>query len=161
SLELTAIADLFTFFYIPGPKTIYKNIRSLDPGTYLRVDRQGYHQFTYWDLKDEPLELASEREYSKSLNAILEDSVKSHLVSDVALGAFLSGGIDSTVVVSSMSSLLTEPVKTCTIGFEEEEFSEVARARTIARKFGTAHAEETVTPEPAKVLESLVHFYDQ
>lgn len=161
SIDITAIADLFALFYIPGPKTIYKNIRSLDPGTYLRVDRQGGRQLAYWDLKDNALDLSSEQEYSRRLHTILHDSVKSHLVSDVPVGAFLSGGADSSAVVSLMSSLVPQAVKTCTIGFNEEEYNELTRARIIADRFRTDHQEQTITPEPARILEKLVQHYDQ
>src|SRR5262249_26559635 len=156
-----AIADLFTFFYVPGPKTIFKEIHSLDPGTYLRVDRNGVCQRRYWDLKYEPRLVSSEGQHKEQLRAIFEESVKLHLLSDVPVGAFLSGGIDSSSVVALMSSAARPSVNTFTIGFEEQEYSELGRARSIANRFTTAHHERTITPEPAKVLENLVSYYDQ
>src|SRR5271166_4181732 len=90
-VDVTAIADLFAFFYIPGPKTIYRNVSSLAPGSYLRVDQNGICKGKYWDLKEGQLSLSSEREYQEQLLAILRDAVKSHLLSDVPVGAFLSG----------------------------------------------------------------------
>jgi asparagine synthase (glutamine-hydrolysing) len=160
-IDPTAIADLFTFFYIPGPKTIYRNVRSLDPASYLRVDRNGICQRKYWDLKEGELSLSSEQAYEEQLLAILRESVKSHLMSDVPLGAFLSGGVDSSSVVALMSDFVTESVTTCSIGFAEEEYNELDRARTVARRFGTSHHEQTVEAEPAKLLARLAQYYDQ
>ncbi len=160
-VDITAIADLFAFFYIPGPKTIYRAVHSLDPGTYLRVDQYGICQVKYWDLKEGQLFLSTEQEYEEQLLAILRESVKSHLLSDVPVGAFLSGGVDSSSVVALMSTFVTDPVMTCTIGFDEEEYNELPRARAVARKFATSHHEQTVHAEPAKLLERLVDFYDQ
>lgn len=160
-VDVKAIADLFTFFYIPGPKTIYRNVYSLDPGSYLRLDRNGISQRKYWDLKEGQLSLSSEEEYAERLLEILRESVKSHLLSDVPVGAFLSGGVDSSSVVALMSGFATEPVMTCTIGFEEEEYNEIPRARTVAQKFACSHHEQIVSTEPAKLLTQLVGFYDQ
>lgn len=160
-IGITAIADLFTFFYIPGPKTIYRDIYSLDPGSYLRVDQNGIYQRKYWDLKEGQLSLSSEKEYEERLLAILRGAVKSHLVSDVPVGAFLSGGVDSSAVVALMSEFVSDPIMTCTIGFDEEEYNELPRARSVAWRFGTAHHEETVHAEPAKLMERLVDYYDQ
>lgn len=160
-VDATAIADLFTFFYVPGPKTIYRNVYSLDPGSYLRVDQRGIYQRRYWDLKDGQLSLGSEREYEERLLALLRESVKSHLLSDVPVGAFLSGGVDSSSVVALMSEFATEPVTTCTMGFDEEEYNEMPRARTVAQRFGCSHHEQTVAAEPAKLLTHLCGFYDQ
>ncbi len=160
-IDTTAIADLFTFFYVPGPKTIYRNVYSLDPGSYLRLDLHGICQRKYWDLKDEQLSLPSEQEYEERLLSVLRESVKSHLLSDVPVGAFLSGGVDSSSVVALMSEFATDPVTTCTMGFEEEEYNEMPRARTVARRFGCSHHEQTVAAEPAKLLTRLVGFYDQ
>jgi asparagine synthase (glutamine-hydrolysing) len=160
-VDPTAIADLFTFFYVPGPKTIFKNVFSLEPGSCLRIDHGGICRRKYWDLIEGQLSLSTEQEYEERLLAILRESVKSHLVSDVPVGAFLSGGVDSSSVVALMSEFATEPIMTCTIGFEEKEYNEMPRARTVARKFATSHHELVVQPEPAKLLEKLADFYDQ
>lgn len=160
-IEATAIADLFTFFYIPGPKTIHRNVYSLNPGSFLRINKDGLIQRQYWDLKEGQLVLASEREYEERLLAILRESVQSHLLSDVPVGAFLSGGVDSSCVVALMSEVATEPVTTCTMGFDHEEYNEIPRARTVAQKFACAHHEQNVTPEPAKLLTKLAGYYDQ
>lgn len=161
AVEPTAIVDLFTYFYIPGPKTIYKNIFSLEPGYYLAVSRQGLRKQRYWDLTGEQLQLSGEEEYQERLYGVLQDAVKCHLLSDVPLGAFLSGGVDSSIVVALMSGLMKKPVMTCSIGFQEEQFNELPRARVVAEIFRTDHNERVITPQPAKVLEQLANFYDQ
>jgi asparagine synthase (glutamine-hydrolysing) len=161
AVDTTAIADLFTFFYIPGPKTIYQNVRSLEPGSYLRVDSRGIFQRKYWDLQEGQLSLASEEEYEQQLLALLRQSVKSHLLSDVPLGAFLSGGVDSSCVVALMKEFATEAVTTCSIGFGEEEYNELPRARFVAKTFSCSHHEQTIDAEPAQFLTEMPRFYDQ
>jgi asparagine synthase (glutamine-hydrolysing) len=160
-IDVTAIADLFTLFYIPGPKTIYRNAYSLEPGTYLRVNQNGTYKRKYWDLQEGQLSLCNEQEYEERLLAVLRDSIKSHLLSDVPVGAFLSGGVDSGSVVALMSEFAGEPIMTCTMGFEEKEYNELPRARTVARMYATSHDEQIVQSEPAKLLERLVDSYDQ
>jgi asparagine synthase (glutamine-hydrolysing) len=159
--EPTAIADLFTYFYIPGPKTIYRDAYSLEPGHSLVVSRNGIQKKKYWDLSDYTLELSTEKQYEEQLLDLLRDSVRCHLLSDVQLGAFLSGGVDSGAVVALMSETSHDPVVTCSIGFEEEEYNELPQAQTISRLFKTDHNQQVVTPEPAKILEQLTRFYDQ
>ena len=149
---ITAIADLFTFFYIPGPKTIFRSICSLDPGSYLRLDQRGVAHRKYWDLKEGQLSLSTERDYEDRLLTLLRESVKCHLLSDVPLGAFLSGGVDSSAVVAMMSEYASDPVSTFTIGFQEEEYNETPRARTVAHRFATSHHEQMVPAEPATLL---------
>lgn len=159
--EPTAIADLFTYFYIPGPKTIYRDAFSLEPGHALIVTKNGISKHKYWDLQPGTLELNREEEYEEQLYDLLRESVGVHLLSDVPVGAFLSGGLDSGAVVALMSKLAPDPVITCSIGFREDEYNELPNARTVAHLFGTDHRELVVTPEPAKVLADLVNFYDQ
>lgn len=160
-VEPTAIADLFTYFYIPGPKTIYRNAYSLEPGHCLVVGKNGVRKKKYWDLSGHTLELRTEKEYEEQLFDLLRDSVQCHLLSDVPLGAFLSGGVDSGAVVALMSEKLKDPVFTCSIGFDEQEYNELPEALSVARLFKTDHRQQVVTPEPAKILEQLVRYYDQ
>jgi asparagine synthase (glutamine-hydrolysing) len=160
-IDPTAIADLFAFYYIPGPKTIYRNVFSLNPGTCLRIDRNGLRHSQYWDLQEAQIVLSTEKEYEDQLLETLRDSVQSHLLSDVPVGAFLSGGVDSSAVVALMSEFASEPIMTCTMGFEEQAYNELPRARSVARKFATSHNEQILKPEPSKVLQELVRFYDQ
>jgi asparagine synthase (glutamine-hydrolysing) len=160
-IDPAALADLFTFFYIPSPKTIYRNAYSLEPSHYLVVTREGVSKGRYWDLSGEVLRLPNEQDYEEQLYTGLRDSVQCHLLSDVPVGAFLSGGVDSSAVVALMAGLVPHPVMTCSIGFQDREFNELPRARTVAQAFHTDHHEQVVASEPAKVLAELVHYYDQ
>lgn len=160
-IDPTALADLFTFFYIPSPKTIYRNACSLEPGHYLVINREGVSKHQYWDLSGEELLLPDERAYEEQLYELLRQTVQCHLLSDVPVGAFLSGGVDSSAVVALMAGLVPEPVMTCSIGFQDREFDELPRARTVARAFHTDHHEQVVASEPGKVLAELVRYYDQ
>jgi len=160
-IEPSAIADLFTYFYIPGPKTIYRDAYSLEPGHCLVVTSEGVRKKQYWDLSEASLDLGSDHEYAEQLLALLRETVRGHLLSDVPLGAFLSGGLDSGAVVALMSENIQGPVATCSIGFDEVEYNELLQAKTIAHLFKTDHRQQVVTPEPAKILERLVHLYDQ
>lgn len=159
--EAAATVDLFAHFYIPGPKTIYRNAFSLEPGHCLTVTRHGVTKHQYWDLDGGTLTLNSEKEYKEQLHDLLCESVRGHLLSDVPVGAFLSGGVDSGGVVALMSKLTNDPVVTCSIGFPEEAYNELPHARAVADLFVTDHKEYVVTPEPAKVLSELAGFYDQ
>jgi asparagine synthase (glutamine-hydrolysing) len=160
AVEPSAIADLFTYFYIPGPKTIYRDAYSLEPGHCLVVTREGTRKKQYWDLSGDNLNL-SEHRCEERLLELLTESVHGHLLSDVPVGAFLSGGIDSSAVVALMSEQVKDPVITCSIGFDEEEYNELPQAKKVAELFSTDHRQQVITPEPAKVLEELSHFYDQ
>lgn len=160
-IDGTAIADLFTYFYIPGPKTIYRNVFSLEPGHCLVVGKNGARKSKYWDLTGATLDSLTESQCEEHLLGLLNDCVQSHLLSDVPLGAFLSGGVDSGAVVALMSQKVDGRVQTCSIGFDEEEYNELSQARRIAQLFNTDHRDQVITPEPAKVMERLVHFYDQ
>jgi asparagine synthase (glutamine-hydrolysing) len=160
-IDPTAISDLFTFFYIPGPKTIYKNVFSLSPGSYLRISSEGFFRRSYWDIPEGGLKLPQDGQYEEALLATLRESVGLHLVSDVEVGAFLSGGVDSSSVVSLMASLSRQQVRTFTVGFQEQEYNESSRAREAAKHVGTLHNELTIEPDPAKLFERLTSFYDQ
>jgi asparagine synthase (glutamine-hydrolysing) len=161
NVEPTAIADLFTYFYIPGPKTIYRDAYSLEPGHCLVVTPSGVRKKQYWDLAQGQLDLHSDREYEERLLELLRESIRGHLLSDVPVGAFLSGGVDSGAVVGLMSEHMQDRVVTCSVGFDEAEYNELSQAKNVANLFGTEHREQVVTPEPAKILEPLTHFYDQ
>jgi asparagine synthase (glutamine-hydrolysing) len=103
----------------------------------------------------------SAEEAATSLRAVLADAVRSHMVSDVPLGAFLSGGIDSSVVVGLMAEASSQPVKTFSIGFDEPQFDELEHARTVAKHFGTDHHEFVVRPDGLSILERLVEHFDE
>ncbi|MBV9211884.1 MAG: asparagine synthase (glutamine-hydrolyzing), partial [Acidobacteria bacterium] len=115
----------------------------------------------YWDFNFEAVEVKREEDYLEELNALLEEAVRLRLVSDVPLGAFLSGGVDSSAVVGLMSRAMSQPVKTFSIGFNEDTYNELKYARVAAKHFGTEHHEFIVTPEICDIVDELVWHFDE
>ncbi|MGE5323155.1 MAG: asparagine synthase (glutamine-hydrolyzing) [Actinomycetota bacterium] len=155
--------------YIPAPYSIYQGIRKLSPGCTLTLRANDEPQVSeYWSLKDaarrgieSPLRCSAE-EAVEQLDELIRDAVKLQMVADVPLGAFLSGGFDSSTIVGVMQALSNRPVRTFTIGFWEKEFDEAGYAREVARHLGTEHTELYVTPEEAMaVIPKLPWFYDE
>jgi asparagine synthase (glutamine-hydrolysing) len=158
--------------YIPAPYSVYLAVKKLQPGSILTLDHarrdRSIQPRSYWSarqvVEDGQAHLfnGSEREAVDSLDALLQDSVCKRMVADVPLGAFLSGGVDSSTVVAMMQAQSTRPVKTFTIGFHEAGFDEASYARTIARHLGTEHTELYVTPQEAQaVIPLLPALYDE
>lgn len=155
--------------YVPAPYSIYQGINKLMPGCVLELRADSAPLITsYWSLQDaarrgaaDPL-TCSAQEAAEQLDELLRDAVKMQMVADVPLGAFLSGGIDSSTVVGMMQSQSSRPVKTFTIGFNEEKFDEAKYAKEVARHLGTDHTELYVTPREAMaVIPKLPWFYDE
>ncbi len=144
-IDSEAISDYFTFQYVPAPKTIYRAVRKLRPGHYMVADASGVRETAYWDLRFDQTRELSESEWCESLIEEFRKAVKLRLVSDVPIGAFLSGGIDSSSVVAVMNSF-QRPVTTCSIGFTEETYDEAGEARQFAGQLGAQHFEEIVQP---------------
>jgi asparagine synthase (glutamine-hydrolysing) len=160
-VDTTALCDYFCFLYIPAPKSIYATIRKLRPAHYLVVDGQGIREQAYWDLRFAEVQQRSEQEWCEQIRQALSDAVRMRLMSDVPLGSFLSGGIDSSAVVASMSCLLDQPVITCAVGFDEEAYSEVQYARQVAHHVGAEYHEMTVRPRATEVVDRLAWHYDE
>jgi asparagine synthase (glutamine-hydrolysing) len=160
-LDLEALSDYLSFIYVPAPKTIFKNIRKQQPGHCLIVTAAGVVEKSYWDVNFECPAVRSEEHLVEELYSLLTEAVRLRLVSEVPLGAFLSGGIDSSAVVAIMSEVLEDAVITSSIGFQEEEYNELQYARQMAEKFGTRHHEYMVEPKALEVLEKLVWHYDE
>jgi asparagine synthase (glutamine-hydrolysing) len=156
-----AISDYFSFGYIPAPKTIYRNVRKVQPGHYLTVSAQGIQEKEYWDLSFARLEDRSEEEWCEMLRHKLCEATRVRLMSDVPLGAFLSGGLDSSSIVSMMAHLMKLPVTTCSVGFDEREYDESSHARQIAELFHSSHHEQTVSPNALEVIDKLAWHYDE
>lgn len=161
TIDPFALDDYLTYLYIPAPKTIFKEIRKLPPGHTLTLSERGLKEEEYWDLSFEPDERLTESEYTEGLRAKLYESVSIHLMSEVPLGAFLSGGVDSTAVVGIMGALLDRPVNTASIGFQEAGYDELPYARLAARKFHTNSYEKIVEADAAQILDSLVWYFDE
>jgi asparagine synthase (glutamine-hydrolysing) len=161
--DYTAIHHYLTLQYCPAPLTGFKDIKKLEPAHYLFIDLKTNktERKRYWRLDySQKLDL-SEDEWKKRIIEKLEESVKLRMISDVPLGAFLSGGIDSSAVVAMMSKFSKNPVKTFSIGFEEEKFNELPYARMIAKKFKTDHTEFIVKPKATDILPMLARQYEE
>jgi len=161
TIDRQAVSDYFSFGYIPAPKTVYRDVRKLQPGHYLVASSTGIREVPYWDLSFAEVEDRSEDEWCEMLRHSLCEAIRVRLMSDVPLGAFLSGGVDSSSVVAMMSHLMKRAVTTCSIGFEDKEYNEANFAREISKKFRTDHHEEVVHPEAVEVLKKLVWHYDE
>ncbi len=160
-IDPEALSDYFSFLYVPAPKSIFKNIRKVLPGHYVVVSERGISESKYWDLSfAETAELAEPVWCERILEA-LEEAVKLRLISDVPLGAFLSGGVDSSSVVAMMHRILDGPVITSSIGFDEKDYDELPYARIVASHFGTDHHEHMVRPDALTVVEKLAWHYDE
>ena len=160
-----ALPALFLFGYVPTPGTCYRGLRALPPGHLLTADAEGRVGIQeYWDA---PVRAGgagrspSEAEAEATVRELLTASVRRRLISDVPLGAFLSGGLDSSIVVGLMSRLMREPVRTFSIGFAgDAHFDETAYARLVSRHFGTTHTEFIVQPSAVELVERLVWHHD-
>ena len=161
TLDTQALSDYFSFGYIPAPKTIYRAVRKVLPGHYLVASAAGLREVCYWDLSFGRVENRSEDEWCEILRHELCEATRVRLMSDVPLGAFLSGGVDSSSIVAMMSHLMKRPVTTCSIGFEEQEYNEVTFARQIASQFRTDHHEHVVRPDAIELMDKLVWHYDE
>jgi len=156
-----AIKDFFAYQYIPDPKTIYHNVHKLAPGHWLKTGGQRVESGQYWDVSFNGRDAASQSDLEEGLYELIDDAVRLRLVSDVPLGAFLSGGVDSSAVVGLMAAHTAQPVTTCAIGFDSTQFDEVVWAKKIADLFHTNHHEFTVRGNVADSLASIARFFDE
>jgi asparagine synthase (glutamine-hydrolysing) len=156
-IDLEAVDKYFSYTQIPAPLTAFASVKKLRPGHYLLRERGELSIVQYWDVRYElPERPLREEEYVEELDSLLRESVRKRMISDVPLGAFLSGGIDSSTVVALMSALSPEPVKTFSIGFRERRYSELDDAKTVANALGTGHHEQIVAPDAVDLLPEIV-----
>jgi len=164
-VDLDALAAFLLLKYVPSPRTMFTGVAALPPGHLLTCDGSGPHVRPWWDLSFRPNgRRLDEGEAVDALRARLQDAVRSHLVSDVPFGAFLSGGIDSSVVVALMSRELRHPVRTFAVGFagEDEDLSELPYARLVAERYATDHKEVLVgARDLVDLAEKVVWHLDQ
>jgi len=159
-MDLGAFCDYFSFQYVPAPKTIYRDVRKLRPAHYMVVEGSNIREVPYWDIRfDQPREL-SESAWCECFLDEYRTAVKSRLISDVPLGAFLSAGVDSSSVVALMNEFQS-PVTTCSIGFDEERYDETGDARGFAATLGANHFEHIVHPQAMELLPKLAWHYDE
>ncbi len=161
SINLKAVNHYMNFGYVPAPSTIYNGVFKLPPAHTLTLKDGNIRLKRYWDLDYSGKIKISEQEASEEVLRLLKDAVKVRLYSDVPLGAFLSGGIDSSAVVGLMSQVSDSKVKTFSVGFEESDYSELKYARAIAERFGTEHHEFIVKPNAIEILPMLVERYGE
>ena len=166
-IDAQAVPQYFIHGYVPGPRTLYRNVRQLEPATTLAIEANGQTtRKVYWRLQLRDVSVdgshpVSEREAAGTVRQLMTQAVERRLISDVPLGAFLSGGVDSTIVVGLMSQLTGSPVRTFSIGFEgAPAYDETAYAREVAERFKTDHTEFKVTPSAVDLIDTLIWHHD-
>ncbi len=157
-----AIDAFLAFNFVPSPISIFRSVRKLPPATTLVWQAGKTELSRYWRLSYQPKQqIGDVRDTYEEIRSRLTEAVRRRLISDVPLGAFLSGGVDSSAVVAAMAQLSSHPVKTFSVGFEEQEFSELPRARLIAERYGTDHHELIVEPKVLELIPRIVRHYGE
>jgi asparagine synthase (glutamine-hydrolysing) len=162
-IDPEALADYLTYHYVPAPRTIFRSIRKLPPGSTLTLPLDGGQPTVsrYWQLHFRPDDRTKESDWLEALRFQLTDAVRCHMISDVPIGAFLSGGVDSSAVVAMMARASGKPIRTFSVGFSEADFDELAYARQVAGRYGTEHYEVVVKPDSLDVLPKLAWHFDE
>ncbi|HUY91148.1 MAG TPA: asparagine synthase (glutamine-hydrolyzing) [Pirellulales bacterium] len=173
-VDAEALEDYLALGFVPGGKAIFRRTEKLPPAHVLVVkpDSLGSQARRYWQLHFEADHRLSEGEWREAIQAKVAETVKRHLIADVPVGAFLSGGLDSSLVVSEAAQFSAKrsgvapgsspaPLQTFSMGFRETEFSELPFAVQVAERFGTRHVEEIVTPDAVKLVDELAYYYDE
>jgi asparagine synthase (glutamine-hydrolysing) len=170
-LNFEALSAYLSLGYVPSPLTIFRGVKKLPPASYLTVDVQegagGENRLRlagperYWTLRYAPDVRLTEQDCAARIRELLRDAVRIRMFSDVPLGAFLSGGLDSSAVVAAMSEVSERPVETFSIGFNVESYDESPFAEAVARKFRTNHHTYRCSPDALEVLPTLVHHFDE
>jgi asparagine synthase (glutamine-hydrolysing) len=160
AVDLEALDEFLTFEYILAPRTLLKGVKKLRPGHLLILEGRHVQDVCYW-TPSLHTKSWTEEQACYAVRSELTDAVKRRMISDVPLGAFLSGGIDSSIVVGLMSQLDLRPVKTFSIGFEDASYNELDYARLIARHFGTDHTEAVLRPDPVSFLDNFTQYLDE
>lgn len=161
-LNWSSVAHLFSFSTTPHKESIINGIHKLQPGHILTIEEGKPPSVSaYWDVFFEPDAVHDEGYFVEGLRERLQESVRLRMICDVPFGAFLSGGVDSSAVVATMTGLSEQPVKTFTIGFPEKEYNEIAHAREVAKAFGTEHHELILEPDVIGILNDLAWHLDE
>ncbi|TPV62104.1 asparagine synthase (glutamine-hydrolyzing) [Aestuariibacter sp. GS-14] len=156
-----AVYDFFAYQYIPDPKTIFKGVHKCPPAHYMFYKNGELTCQQYWDVDFSKVSQASEEELTNQLRDLTAHCTRQRMIADVPLGAFLSGGVDSSGVVAMMAQQSESPVKTCSIGFDEKRFNETEFARIVAEQYHTEHHEFIVHDNVSDNLEHIVSFFDE
>ncbi len=163
TLDPKAVEDYFAYGYVPAPRTILRGVHKLEAGHWLLLKRGRSlpEPHRYWDLSFRPGPRLPEDRLGDELTERLREAVEMRLVADVPLGAFLSGGVDSSAVVAFMTELMQEPVRTCSISFGDPRYNESRYAQQVSQRFATDHRVEQVDPEDFSLIDRLVAAYDE
>ena len=157
----SALIHYVPYGYVPDPESMFQGIRKLPPGHYLTCKRGNVRVSKYWDVRYRVGKPQSVDACIDQMMEIFSEAVRIRLISEVPLGAFLSGGIDSSMVVAMMAKHMGEPVKTFSIGFENQSYNELKYARMVSKRFGTDHHEEIVNPDADSIIPDLVRSFDE
>lgn len=161
-IDWTALDEYFTYGFVSAPRSIYRDIRKVLPLTYLIVDKNGIQEKPYWNIPAEQNDLTiSIPDALSRVEQKLRESVAIRMISDVPLGAFLSGGIDSSLVVAYMAEQSSRPVKTFSIGFSESSFDESVYAQEVVHRFSTDHTIFTVSPQSKNIISDILVDFDE
>jgi asparagine synthase (glutamine-hydrolysing) len=161
TLNFEALDHYLSFLFTPRDASIFSGISKLPPGHLLRWQAGRIVIDKYWEMPAIEQEPESEKAAVEALRGVLKTAVRSHLMSEVPLGAFLSGGVDSSLVVGLMSEASSRPVRTFSIGFDDPQFDELEHARLVARHFGTDHHEFIVKPDALAIIDDLITHFDE
>ena len=163
-VDPAALEDYLAFGMVAGDRSIFQQHRKAAAGT--RAERRPTTSSSraprrYWQLRIEPDDRPTVDEWQEAIRHKLDETTRLHLIADVPVGAFLSGGIDSSIIVALTAGATQGPLQTFSIGFAEERFSELPYATRVAERFGTRHTEEIVTPDAVSLVDELTHYYDE
>jgi asparagine synthase (glutamine-hydrolysing) len=161
SVNLDALSEYVSLLYVPDPATMFVGIQKLPPAHTISCDRNGVRLRKYWDVRYDINESLTEEQAAEQLFDLLKATVKDHLLSDVPLGAFLSGGVDSSAIVGFMQQVITGKLVTSSIGFEEETYNELPYARQMAERFHSEHHEHVVHPDIEHLFPLIVWSFDE
>lgn len=160
-IDFEALNLYLSLQYVPSPWTMFKNIKKLPPAHYLLIKNKEVLVNKYWQLEVKTSPRLKQEEYEEGIRENLDEAVRLRLVSDVPVGAFLSGGLDSSIIVGLMSKHLTSPVKTFSVGFAEKLYNELTYSRIVAKKFNAEHQELLLRPKIMEILPKIVKYFDE
>jgi len=160
-IDLRAVDELLAYNYIPEPRSIIAGVAKLPPAHWMVIDEDSIHTGRYWSAAFDRVEKVTEEDASNELDRILRETIPLHMIADVPLGMFLSGGVDSTLVTAYMAESEASKIKTFSIGFEQSQYDELSYARIVAKRFETDHHEFIVKASAANLLPQLVSAMDE
>lgn len=164
-INFKALHDYLTYMCVPAPDTIFQDVYKLEPGHMIIYENGKIEIKKYWDIHSHRKKstglLDDEKAIAEKMYELIRESVDLHLISDVPIGVFLSGGLDSSTIVAVASELSNKPVKTFSIGFPDDYYNELDNARLVAQRFHTEHHEYTVNPTSIQDIEEILYFYDE